>query len=682
MRNFPKVLDLAYSSELPRRAVWKLSSASLALLLCLCIPLSARAAAPAITSALTVTASPGAAFSYQITATNSPPYFGVSGLLSGLSINPSTGLISGTAPMYSGTFPMTVYALNSSGSGSATVNVILSYLPVITSALTVTASPGAAFSYQITATNSPLYYGVSDLLPGLGFNPSTGLISGTAPLFTGTFPMTVIAGNIHSSGSATVDIILSSLPVITSPLSVTASPGAAFSYQITATNSPLSYQASVLPGLSINQSTGLISGTAPMFTGTFPMTVVANNASGSGIATVDVILAPLPVITSTLNATGMSGVGFSYQITATNSPFSYAATGLPPGLSVNTTSGVISGTATSSGTTPVTITAYNWFGPGSGAVLTLVMLPYSPPPDVGGPSVVTGTVGDAFSCQVGSNNDATNFSASGLPAGLSINPGNGLISGTPAAAGNFIVSVSASNLAGTGSGSVGIDIEPAPPSITSALSVTAAVGEFFHYNITASNSPAVFNATGLPAGFSVNHATGLILGIPTVAGTTTAAISAANVSGTASASITITIVSPTYAGRQNKWFTQAQLADPTVSGETDAPAGDGISNLLKYALNLNPFANDSSEMPAGSLLMIGGSNYLTLTYTQNLFATDITYTPQVSSDLVNWNSGSAFVAPLTVTPNADGLTETVVVQDLTPAGIGNPRFIRLIITGP
>src|SRR5262249_30025165 len=51
-----------------------------------------------------------------------------------------------------------------------------------------------------------------------------------------------------------------------------------------------------------------------------------------------------PVITSPTTASGTVGAAFSYQITATNSPTSFGATGLPAGLSVNSGTGVISGT--------------------------------------------------------------------------------------------------------------------------------------------------------------------------------------------------------------------------------------------------------------------------------------------------------------------------------------------------
>ncbi|RBA29060.1 choice-of-anchor D domain-containing protein [Flavobacterium tibetense] len=69
-----------------------------------------------------------------------------------------------------------------------------------------------------------------------------------------------------------------------------------------------------------------------------------------------------PVITSPLTASGNEGTPFTYNITATNSPTSYNATGLPAGLSINTTTGAITGTPTTSGTYNVTITATNSVG--------------------------------------------------------------------------------------------------------------------------------------------------------------------------------------------------------------------------------------------------------------------------------------------------------------------------------
>ena len=85
------------------------------------------------------------------------------------------------------------------------------------------------------------------------------------------------------------------------------------------------------------------------------------------------VTAAVPVITSGDTASGIVGTAFSYQITATNSPTSFGALGLPAGLTVDTVSGLISGTPTGVALTfSVTLNATNGGGTGS-APLTLTI---------------------------------------------------------------------------------------------------------------------------------------------------------------------------------------------------------------------------------------------------------------------------------------------------------------------
>jgi len=85
-------------------------------------------AAPTITSAASANGSAGSAFSYQITASGSPTSFGASGLPSGLSVNSTTGLISGT-PAAVGNFTVTLSATNSGGTGNASLALSVSQPP-------------------------------------------------------------------------------------------------------------------------------------------------------------------------------------------------------------------------------------------------------------------------------------------------------------------------------------------------------------------------------------------------------------------------------------------------------------------------------------------------------------------------------------------------------------------------
>jgi len=82
-----------------------------------------------------------------------------------------------------------------------------------------------------------------------------------------------------------------------------------------------------------------------------------------------------PVITSSINATGTAGSPLApYAIAATGLPTSYSASGLPPGLSINTATGAITGTPSAAGTFTVTLSATNANGT-STATLTMVIAP-------------------------------------------------------------------------------------------------------------------------------------------------------------------------------------------------------------------------------------------------------------------------------------------------------------------
>src|SRR5206468_2952173 len=187
--------------------------------------------------------------------------------------------------------------------------------PVVNSPTTKSGQVGVAFSYQITATNPPLtgYGSTLPAIPGVNFNATTGLFSGT-PTAAGPGPATY-SGNITATNangtSAPQNLAITinpATPVIISSLTASGKQGVAFSsYTITATNNPTSFGASGLPsGLNVNTSTGAITGTPTVNSGTpFNVTISATNTGGTGTATLALTIAPpVPTITSAGTASG------------------------------------------------------------------------------------------------------------------------------------------------------------------------------------------------------------------------------------------------------------------------------------------------------------------------------------------------------------------------------------------
>jgi hypothetical protein len=210
-------------------------------------------------------------------------------------------------------------------------------------------------------------------------------------------------------------------------------------------------------------------------------------------------------------------------------------------------------------------------------------------------TTANGTTGQAFSYQITASGSPTNFNATGLPAGLSINRNTGVISGTPSSSGSSSVTLSAIGAGGTGTATLTITITaPGVPVITSATTASATKSQPFSYQITATQSPTNYNATGLPAGLTVNRSTGLISGTPTAVGTNSASLSAIGAGGTGTATLTITVTAtpPGPTGLMAWWkldeSSGTTAADAsgnnntgTLTGGTWQPAGGQLQGALQ-----------------------------------------------------------------------------------------------------
>lgn len=157
--------------------------------------------------------------------------------------------------------------------------------------------------------------------------------------------------------------------------------GQSLTYQITATNRPTSFSAAGLPpGLQLDPATGAITG-MPARSGTYDIVLTAHGVRGDAIATLRVIV-PAPRITSSLSApSAIVGDQWQwYRITADNQATSFEAVGLPPGLSVDSASGAISGVPTVSGHYYVKVAAHGLYE-SARADLSMRVFPAPPPQD-------------------------------------------------------------------------------------------------------------------------------------------------------------------------------------------------------------------------------------------------------------------------------------------------------------
>jgi hypothetical protein len=648
----------------------------------LTITIAPAAVVPAITSAATAPGTAGSIFvTYTIVATGSPTSYAATGLPAGLTLNSLTGAISGT-PTVAGVSVVTLTATNGTGTSSPVTLTITvaaaAAVPIITSPTNAAGTVGTTFvTYTIAATGSPTGYAATGLPAGLTLNSLTGAISGT-PTAAGVSVVTLTATNgTGTSSPVTLTITVAAaaaVPIITSPTNAAGAVGTTFvTYLIVATGLPTGYAASGLPaGLSLNALTGAITGT-PTSAGISVVTLTATNGTGtSSPVTLTITVAPAavaPIITSSAAAPGTVGTTFvTYLIVATGLPTSYAASGLPAGLTLNALTGAITGTPTSAGVSVVTLTATNTTGSGT-ATLTITIAPNAAVPIITSATTAPGTVGMTFvTYTIVATGSPTSYAASGLPGGLTVDSLTGAITGTPTTAGVSVVTLTATN--GTGASSpvtltITVAAAGTAPIITSPASAPGTVGAvFITYTIVATGVPTSYAASGLPNGLALDPLAGTIDGTPTTVGVSVVTLGATNASGTGTATLTITvaaanvvpiITSPTTnpTGTVGTVFTTYPIVatgSPTGYTATGLPAG----------LTINPLTGAISGTPT-----VSGTFVVTITATNSTGTGTSTLTIVIGSGPLSWISGFS----------ARGLTgtgdQTLILGFWAPTGGGS-----------
>ena len=525
--------------------------------------------APDITSPLEATGTVNTAFFYQITATNNPVNFVATGLPSGLALNAGNGTIIGT-PTASGVFTIPLTAANGIDQGKADLILeIRERRPRIISSASATIEVNRPFSYRILATNSPSNFTATGLPSGMIIDTASGVISGI-PVLSGNTSAQISAINPFGSGSATLEItVFGREPRIVSPNAVHAPISQSLQYTIAATNNPFQFGATGLPtGLFLNQATGVISG-IPVTEGEVKAEITATNQFGSGRATLRLDLTQrAPLMVSPDRVAGQVGKPFSYQVIARNSPSQYQSSILPPGISINTASGLISGTPVVAGTFTIMLRLINNSGVGAAEVEVIVNSSSANPPVITSPSVVIAELSRPFTYRPAATDGVTQFSTTLLPEGVNVSDAGTDIIGTLEVVDTYFFSLLAENREGTGSKVIELRVVPepeSPPSIDSSLRVTPVLGQPMDCRFRAAGNAIRYDGDGLPVGMFIESSTGRVRGTPGQAGDFSVLLTASNAAGSDSANFVFRVAEtpvsiftddPESAGgfRESDWF--------------------------------------------------------------------------------------------------------------------------------
>ena len=375
----------------------------------------------------------------------------------GLSLSSSTGVISGV-PTSPDEANFTITATNASGSDAKSYKFAAAELPTILTTSLGDAGLNSYFNATVSADGTkPMTFAIaSGALPdGLSLDANTGIISGTATV-SGSYTFAVSATNVGGARTKTYTINIADAPVISTSALEDAVVGSSYAQSIEAAGSgSVTYAVTegALPaGLSLNARTGIISGTATT-TDSATFTVTATNAVGSDSVQLTVVARTKPVFDSTAINDGIVGQAFSAQLAASGSgTLSYAVSAgkLPTGLSLDSASGVISGTPTAGGEFMFAVKVSSQYGSDTSVFTSSVHTA----PTITSSSIADGTVRSSYSAQVSATGEGTlsyTMSAGSLPAGLKLNTETGAITGIPSASGTSTFTITVVNAFGSAS---------------------------------------------------------------------------------------------------------------------------------------------------------------------------------------------------------------------------------------
>jgi hypothetical protein len=433
---------------------------------------------------------------------------------------------------------------------------------------------------------------------------------------------------------------------------------------------------------------------------------------------VSTVYCPTITVTPTTLPGGNVGAAYNqvdgFSASGGNVPYSYSATGVPPGLTFNTGSRKLTGTPTAPGTYAIVVTAVDSVGC-SGSVTvsftatcpTITLGPVSPPvATVGSPWTMTLTQTGAAATPV------TYVATTPLPAWLSLDSTTGVASGTPPSSSGFSFNIKATDATGC-IGSIGYTIYPACPAITVSGALPTPVQRNASYGTrtlaaSGGTSPYTWNVVNgsLPAGLvltsGVTATTATVSGTPTTLQTSSFTIRATDALGCIKdTSYTVVIGCGSLA-----------VSLPSVNatvGTAYAQTATASGGTAPYTFALNSGSLPTWATLTASTGLLAGTPTSTTSATFTLKATDAngcvgvspsyTITPGTSFDFGDWNGsgaatttasnlvngnlrlGATVDTEASVTPDADACADGVDEDGVTlPTMIARGQAVTVPVT--
>ena len=264
-------------------------------------------------------------------------------------------------------------------------------------------------------------------------------------------------------------------------------------------------------------------------------------------------------------------------------------------------------------------------------------------------------------------NSGTNFVVTGISTPLTIASGNSntfTLTFNSASVGTFtdVVNVFSND---TDEATYNFNIQATTviaPVITSALTASGSQNSAFTYTITALNSPSSFAASGLPSGLSIDTATGIISGTPTVFGVFNIIISASNVAGTDNQTLVLTLAESCYTATFESASKGSYVEDTVTIDSKDWILGEC---LIGNGVNDYTIGSNSARMRANANAIIELNNALstglsTISFNYRNYGTD----PVAAIFSVDYSkdNGNSWLTAGYITPSASVQTFSATVN--------------------